>query len=79
MSLQWCNQNRRLKVLNRGIYVCAGGTVKFGQSSTNLYCFLFQFWGVWSFVWGVSPSRGDVLGSRLVTAISMHLWTILSS
>jgi len=54
------------------LYLCAGGgalrswmgglTFKFDQNSTNLYCFIFQFRGGWSFVWEAKPTktpRGD--------------------
>jgi len=42
------SQNRRQKVLNRGIYVGAGGldTLIIDTYSTDKYCFIFQFGGL---------------------------------
>jgi len=59
-------QNRHQKVVNRGLYVRAGELdFKFDKNSTNLLCFIFQFGGAWSFVWGAKATkapRGDGTG-----------------
>ena len=46
------------------LYVCVGGfdILKFDKNSTDVKCFIFQFGGSWSFVWGTKPTqdpRGD--------------------
>jgi len=52
-------QNCHQKVFNRGAYVCVGklDILKFNKNSTDLKCFIFQFGGTWSFVWGAKPSK----------------------
>ena len=32
-----------------------GLTLKIDKNSTDLQCFMFQFGGAWSFVWGAKP------------------------
>jgi len=74
------NQNRCQKV-----YACTGGgftfvqgglTFKFDKNSTELYCFIFQFWGAWSIVWGAKPTkapRGDgTVANPLIHYTSMN-------
>jgi len=41
-------RNRRQKVVNRrALRLCGGDlTFKFDKMSTNLQCFIFQFWGL---------------------------------
>ena len=42
------------------VFLCGGAWhSKNWQNSTDLYRFMFQFGGAWSFVWGAKPSRGD--------------------
>jgi len=59
-------QNRRQKVFNRGLYVCAGRlyvfagglTFKFDKNSSDLHCFMFQFGGGLELCFGVlSPAK----------------------
>ena len=73
LNFCWCisEQNRRQKVVNRGALCLCGGTLrlcrggltfKFNKNSTDSQCFIFQFGGAWSFVWGAKPTkapRGD--------------------
>ena len=89
-------QNRRQEVVNRGLYVCAGALhlrrrgliFKFDKNSTDLYCFIFQFGGAWSFVRGAKPTRaprGDgtelhrrlhAVNSRFVASLVVHCCAI---
>ena len=56
-SLQW------------GAYVCVGGLdiLKFDKNSTDLKCFIFQFWGLGVLFGGISPPktpwRRDCIGN----------------
>jgi len=68
-------QNRRQKVANRGLYVCAGGfTFVHGGldiqiwQKFHLQCFIFQLWGNWSFAWGLRPQKPPV-ATGLVCAL----------
>ena len=40
-------------------WVLPGGLdiLKFDKNSTDLKCFIFQFWGAWSFVWGAKLTK----------------------
>jgi len=70
-------QNHRQKVVNRGLYVCAGGftfvhgglTFNFDKNSTNLCCIIFQFEGLGAFFGGedkpTKSPRGD--GNGVIT------------
>ena len=51
-----------------GDYVCAVGTdiLKFDKKSTDLQCFIFQFWGTYSFFGGAKPTKTPV-ATGLVT------------
>ena len=65
------HQNRRQEVFNREALRFCGGALdlcgvldilKIDKTYTDLQCFMFQFGGAWSFVWGAKPTvapRGD--------------------
>jgi len=55
------------KISSGGLCVSARGfdTLKIDKNSTDLLCFMFQFGGAWSFVWGgklPKDPRGDGIG-----------------
>jgi len=62
-------------------FVQWGLTFEFDKNSTNIQCFIFQFWGAWSFVWGwlnppKPPWRRDWGNVDILLIIFMLLTTL---
>jgi len=65
-------QNKGLCVTAGELWVCAGGldTLKIDKNSTDLLCFMFQFWGLGSLFGGAKAPKAPPVATGLDRCLS---------